>query len=653
MTIMRESLRRGSPTRRCLSAVLGCFALAATVAAGATEAVRVTNFTDGETIRYPVVLIRGELADAKADRVTVVNTSSKRDTREMVGLARRGRFKALAELVPGPNKLRLRAGKAESALTIAYKPQTNPRVVRVVYFTDRTGGTAFQTPRSDDRQDWRGKLGTAMKLMQCFTAERLNDIGLGRRTFNLELGGDGKVKVHLLKGSRDAAYYHKLDGGRLYSEIGRELRRKLPNRYAKNLVIPAMTRFDANTGKVYAHTALGGGNLALFGGGDLFTWPDRLADAQKAFMDAARVDPKKWFSDSVGRHAYWAIASTTMGAALHELGHTFALPHSGDRHDIMTRGHDRFNRFFTLIEPPHARRSKPYEFKETEIAAWTPVSGAALAPHRHFAVDRRTWRDEEVTVIRLDRASKSIVVESDYGIHYLALRRHGPRVGTQAVHGTATAKGRAVPRKVAMPLAEIRKRMGKATVSVLVIDGQGLSTSAGLAELMSGPFVRAWRFASITQRWRDPKAFAEVDAKKLKAIEASAASRKLARSPKPLVDFLALSGSRRRSNVAGYAVRTIRCEKARKVKIHTGSDDALRVWVNGKLAGSVLALRGAQADSESHHAELRKGTNTLVAEVSQGGGGWGLILRIADADGTKLELKDDGRLVPVEDLPGS
>ena len=94
MMIMRESLRRGLSTRRCLSAALGCVALAATVAAAATKAVRVTNFTDGETIRHPAVLIRGELADAKADRVTVVHTSSKRDTREMVGPTSSGSARA-------------------------------------------------------------------------------------------------------------------------------------------------------------------------------------------------------------------------------------------------------------------------------------------------------------------------------------------------------------------------------------------------------------------------------------------------------------------------------------------------------------------------------------------------------------------------------
>ncbi|MGB2823603.1 MAG: metallopeptidase, partial [Phycisphaerae bacterium] len=341
---------------KCGIAVVCMWISAAFAAATAAGPIRVTSYRQGEAIRFPVPLICGTLADAKITSVTVVNSSSKRDTRELEGLAHKGRFKALTDLVPGSNKLVIRAGKDELPLTLTYKPQTNPYVVRIVYFTDSTGNTDFQTPIPDDPQNWRGKLDTAMKLMQTFTAERLGDLGLGRTTFNLELDDDGKVKVHLLKGPKNVTAYHKLTGGQLYGEIGRELARRLRHRQARNLVIPAFTRFDPKLRKVYAHTALGGGNLALFGGGDLFTWPDGLAEVQKAFMNATPVDPKKWFSDSVGRHTFWAIASTTMGAALHELGHTFGLPHSRDAHDIMTRGHDRLNRFFTLIEPPHARR---------------------------------------------------------------------------------------------------------------------------------------------------------------------------------------------------------------------------------------------------------------------------------------------------------
>jgi hypothetical protein len=41
-------------------------------------------------------------------------------------------------------------------------------------------------------------------------------------------------------------------------------------------------------------------------------------------------------------------------------------------------------------------------------------------------------------------------------------------------------------------------------------------------------------------------------------------------------------------------------------------------------------------------AEPHAGENTLIAEVSQGNGGWGLCLRIEDENGGKLQLKSDG-----------
>ena len=615
-------------------------------AAAAAAPMAVTNFRGGETVRFPVVLLRGRVADSALTEVTAVNTSSKRSTRELKGLAHKGRFKALTELVPGNNDLVLRAGKNDLPLAITYKPQTNRYVVRAVYFTGREGDTRFQTPRKNDPQNWRGKLGTAMKIMQTFTAERMNDFGFGRKTFNLELDADGRVKVHLLKGPRPAAHYRTLSGHQLYSAVGREVSRQLPHRRAKNLVVPALTRFDPNTGKAYAHTALGGGGLALFGGGDLFTWPDDLAGVQKAFMDARRVDPKKVFSDSVGRHTYWAIASTTIGAALHELGHTFGLPHSGERHDIMTRGHDRFNRFFTLVEPPHARRRTPLEFKDADVACWAPVSAGALAACRHFAADARPWQDRPSTSIRLDRASKTIVISSDYGVRFVGVMAVAKSFGVRSLY--AVPSGGAKQVKVA--LASLKKPPAGAKLRLKVVDGEGLTTGVGLTELLAGPFVQAWRFAGVTEAWRDTSKFPAVSRDKLRAIEAAAAKARPVRSEMPFVDFIHLSGSRRLSNVAGFAMRTIRTSRARKVRIHTGSDDALRIWLNGKLVQSVLALRAAQADSESVEVELAKGDNRLLVEVAQGVGGWGLILRIADAGGAKLELSDAGKLVPAAPL---
>jgi hypothetical protein len=601
--------------------------------------IRITNYKAGETLRFPVPLIQGELADPALKAVTVVNTSSKRDTREMTGQALKGRFKALTELVPGENKLLIRAGKDELPLTLVFKPQTNTYIARVVYITDSSGKTEFQTPLPNDPQDFRGKLDTAMKIMQTFTAERMNDAGFGRRTFNLELGEDGRVLVHLLKGRGTIEHYRTLDGGQLYGEVAGELARKLPAPKATNLVIPAFTWFDANTKKALAHTALGGGNLALFGGGDLFCWPDRLADVQKAFMDETRVDPDRYFSDSVGRHTFWGTASTTIGAALHELGHTFDLPHSREVHDIMTRGHDRLNRFFTLIEPPHAGRKTPYAFKDAEIACWAPVSAGALAPCRFFAMDQRTWSDQNKTGASLD-SSGGVVIESDYVLRYVGVYDHSPKY-VEAVYAVPVERD---ARQMKLSVADLSKRLDPNRIELKIMDDQGLSTRVRLPDLMKGPYVQSWQFASITMPWTNGAAFVSLDAGKLAEIEASAGKAKPVRSRAAFVDFLSLCPGSRKESVAGYALRTIRCDAARKIKLHTGSDDALRVWLNGKVVVEVLQFRGAVADSESTAVELQKGQNKLLVEVSQGSGGWGLYLRLEDADGKRLELKDDGTL---------
>ena len=56
---------------------------------------------------------------------------------------------------------------------------------------------------------------------------------------------------------------------------------------------------------------------------------------------------------------------------------------------------------------------------------------------------------------------------------------------------------------------------------------------------------------------------------------------------------------------------------ARQVRMHTGSDDALRVWVNGRLVTSVLKVRAATPDAEAAIVQLQKGDNTRVAELTQ------------------------------------
>ena len=368
--------------------------------------ITVGNFAGSETIRYSTPLIMGSLGDAKAESVTLVNQSSKRPTSKMTGLAHKGHFKVLADLVPGTNHLVLSGGGASTNLTLTFKPQTNPRVVRAIFYTDNTGDAGYLSPKADDNQDVKGRMSTAMLLMQSFSAESMHRMGYGRKTFNVELQPDGTVKTFIVKG--DQAPNSGLNQGAIDAAINSQAAR--PD--AHYLVL---------TGRGMGYTAIGGGGKAMMGGITIYSWPDSIANAQAAFMDATPIDAGKYHVDAIGRDVYWANSSTCIGACLHEIDHTFGLPHSMDGFCIMTRGHDYFNRFFTLVEPPSKSNSQATEVKEDQIARYCRVTANNLACNKFFALDDIKYPDVPQPDIHVDRKARRITIKSQAGIAFVGI----------------------------------------------------------------------------------------------------------------------------------------------------------------------------------------------------------------------------------------
>jgi Putative peptidase family len=614
----------------------------ADVRAADTPAVQITNLTEGTTLRYPLVLLRGRLTDTEQTALVCINRSSDRSSREIKGVADKGRFLALVELVPGENRLVVRAGKVEQMLTLTYLPQTNPFVVRVIYMTDRTGQTKYETPVANDPQDYENKLDTGLKLLQCFTAERMNDLGLGRHTFNLEFDNRGRVKVHTLKGDLRAEEYYNMADHDWYRLVYEWSARQLPMDRGKNLVIPAYTRFDAASGKTRGWTALGGGGLALFSSSGLFTWPSTPADVMPCFSDARLGDGTRIHDDSAYRSTWWGMASTTLGSTLHELGHTFDLPHSKEKQDIMTRGFDRINRVFTLVEPISKLNAEPMRFEDNEQAVWAPISGRYLKASRWFALDDRTWTDQGHPTIRVDHTTNELVIQAPNGLRYVGMDVRG-----EAVDYLAYWNG-SPPKEVRLKDSEVTRRTHTTSVHLRLIDNEGLTANVDVRSLLEArSFVRSWRIAAEAPPWLDRTAFLEVDANRLKEIITSAERGDLVLARKDFVEF-GPQFPERLNKVAGYAVRKIHTAEARKVKILAGSSDALRVWVNGKLVIESRRLRIAKRDEDSVVVELAAGTNTLVVEVSQVDGDWGFYLRLEDETGQKLHLTDQDELGLLE-----
>ncbi|UCE42527.1 MAG: DUF2961 domain-containing protein [Candidatus Aminicenantes bacterium] len=67
--------------------------------------------------------------------------------------------------------------------------------------------------------------------------------------------------------------------------------------------------------------------------------------------------------------------------------------------------------------------------------------------------------------------------------------------------------------------------------------------------------------------------------------------------------------------------------------MQVGSDDGVRLWLNKELIHTNPAYRGAYPDQDRIPVSLKKGWNTLLIKVLQGGGGWGYYVRFVDPEG--------------------
>jgi len=80
---------------------------------------------------------------------------------------------------------------------------------------------------------------------------------------------------------------------------------------------------------------------------------------------------------------------------------------------------------------------------------------------------------------------------------------------------------------------------------------------------------------------------------------------------------------------AAYLATTLISPDRREVELKFGSDDALKVWLNGQQIVSALASRAAAPDQETARVTLEPGENRLLAKVVQGHSKWEFYFRMA------------------------
>ncbi|MGQ9651717.1 MAG: HEAT repeat domain-containing protein [Phycisphaerae bacterium] len=90
------------------------------------------------------------------------------------------------------------------------------------------------------------------------------------------------------------------------------------------------------------------------------------------------------------------------------------------------------------------------------------------------------------------------------------------------------------------------------------------------------------------------------------------------------------------NNCCAYVRTTVISESEREVQMAFGSDDAIKVWLNGQLIHANKVNRPCTCDEDKVKTTLKKGKNTLLIKVVQGGGDWAFCCAIRDENGKPL-----------------
>ncbi|CAH0701902.1 unnamed protein product [Spodoptera exigua] len=326
----------------------------------------ITNFQNGDVVNYSLVLIKGIITRGNSnnhEKLTCTLKSENLQNKTQWDVYN-GEFKVIIELRRGENVIELEyAEQQRKTLLLDYTPRKTNLRVTPVYIICQGHDGCFQSPPDIDNsiESACSRIAIGSKLIQCLTAEKLFESGIGRKTFQLEHEvNPKKPECIVFKSSLNVNKARKMKQTELWSHFGRELMLSdLGSNERKFLGFISCTRFKGTdidkpmtheeiVSLTEAYAALGGGGLALFGTACLYTWPTTVEEIIPKFLDATPVNVRRFMDDSGYRGTLGGCFATTLGSVFHELGHTFDLGHTKD--GIMGRGFDNIDRVFVTGE---------------------------------------------------------------------------------------------------------------------------------------------------------------------------------------------------------------------------------------------------------------------------------------------------------------
>ncbi|KAL6930893.1 hypothetical protein ACO0R3_004017 [Hanseniaspora guilliermondii] len=356
------------------------------------ENIEILNYLSNDLTYSPCIIIHGKVNNPNDKEITVTNVNTAVTNVFEINY---GFFKATIELVPGSNPLIFTTNSNHILnFAINFTPLTSNKPIHLCLLVAKDSPLKYDT--NDIKEaNLSGethlnlaiqKLQIAGRLAQAYTNEQMYRNGYSQRTMQfVEEFSTSKlyrqdpnlsksnIKIHILRSSYTTKEILNPDiaqqnpngknRGKLFEIAIEEINKYDNGRLIKNYssanpiqaaVIFMDTKYDSKNNMILGHAALGGGNdivkLAIFGSHGLYCWPSYFEDLSAIMLNNNRVvdNGLPVSNDNGEAGTVFETFSTTLGAFIHEIGHSLTLPHR--TYGVMLRDYIVLHRSFMSRE---------------------------------------------------------------------------------------------------------------------------------------------------------------------------------------------------------------------------------------------------------------------------------------------------------------